>query len=100
MTDPVVADDGHTYERSAIEQWFKDHNTSPVTRECVSNRLVNNYAIRSQLLEAGFPVAKPVANRPVYVKPVSVRPVRPFKRHFNIGEFIKELEAIEMRYED
>jgi hypothetical protein len=23
MTDPVVADDGHTYERHAIEAWIK-----------------------------------------------------------------------------
>jgi pyridoxal/pyridoxine/pyridoxamine kinase len=23
MTDPVVADDGHTYQRQAIEEWIK-----------------------------------------------------------------------------
>jgi pyridoxal/pyridoxine/pyridoxamine kinase len=23
MTDPVVADDGHTYQREAIEEWIK-----------------------------------------------------------------------------
>ena len=84
MTDPVVADDGHTYERSAIEQWFKDHNTSPVTRERMSNRLVNNYAMRSHLSEAGFTVAKPVANRPVSIKPVSVQPVRPGLINYDI----------------
>jgi hypothetical protein len=56
MKDPVFADDGHTYERSAIEKWLNDYNTSPVTREYMSNRLVTNYNVRSQLSEVGFPV--------------------------------------------
>ncbi len=29
--DPVCAADGHTYERSAIEQWLRTHDTSPMT---------------------------------------------------------------------
>ena len=32
MVDPVVAMDGFTYERYAIERWFRDHNTSPMTQ--------------------------------------------------------------------
>ena len=31
MEDPVVAADGYTYERYAIEKWFKEHDTSPMT---------------------------------------------------------------------
>ena len=31
MTDPVLTVDGQTYERSAIEEWLKTHDTSPVT---------------------------------------------------------------------
>ena len=31
MTDPVITEDGFTYERSAIEHWLKDHDTSPKT---------------------------------------------------------------------
>ena len=27
--DPVVAVDGHTYERAAIEKWFQSKTTSP-----------------------------------------------------------------------
>ena len=26
MEDPVICVDGNTYERSAIEKWFKNHN--------------------------------------------------------------------------
>ena len=31
MTDPVIAADGHTYERRAIEAWFGRAHTSPTT---------------------------------------------------------------------
>ena len=30
MTDPVIDPDGNTYERVAIENWIKDHSTSPI----------------------------------------------------------------------
>jgi hypothetical protein len=33
MSDPVVAADGHTYERRMIEMWLRPNNTSPMTRE-------------------------------------------------------------------
>lgn len=41
--DPVVAIDGNTYERSAIEEWFKNNDTSPLTNlPLESKRLVPN----------------------------------------------------------
>lgn len=34
MRDPVIAADGHTYDREAIEMWLRNHDTSPkVTNE-------------------------------------------------------------------
>jgi hypothetical protein len=33
MTDPVCTCDGHSYERSAILQWFKSNQTSPRTNQ-------------------------------------------------------------------
>eukprot|EP00803_Ostreobium_quekettii_P006880 evm.model.scf_64.7 EVM.evm.TU.scf_64.7 scf_64:63979-68538(-) len=33
MTDPVIAADGHTYEKAAILSWFSKHTTSPMTNE-------------------------------------------------------------------
>jgi hypothetical protein len=30
MTDPVIDPDGNSYERSAIENWLKQHATSPI----------------------------------------------------------------------
>ncbi|CAF1459470.1 unnamed protein product [Rotaria sordida] len=31
--DPVLAQDGHTYERNAIEEWIRRHGTSPMTAQ-------------------------------------------------------------------
>ena len=37
MTDPVIASDGHTYERKAILSWFSKHTTSPMTNKELPN---------------------------------------------------------------
>lgn len=29
MRDPVIAADGHTYDREAVEMWLRNHDTSP-----------------------------------------------------------------------
>ena len=48
MKDPVIAADGHTYERAAIEGWFKNKDTSPVTNLKLPNKnLIPNYKIKS-----------------------------------------------------
>ena len=50
MADPVVANDGHSYERAAIAHWLATHNTSPQTREpMVSRELVPNHALRARI---------------------------------------------------
>lgn len=48
MTDPVIAADGHTYEKGAIHAWLQHHDTSPVTGERLAHmHLVDNSVIRS-----------------------------------------------------
>lgn len=48
--DPVTAPDGHTYERSAIEEWLKSNTTSPLTGEAMpAGELRTSYAMRSLL---------------------------------------------------
>jgi sugar lactone lactonase YvrE len=50
MDDPVVAADGHTYNRVDIENWLKHHNTSPHTNEeFESKALIPNIAMRRQI---------------------------------------------------
>ena len=44
--------DGHTYERSAIEQWLENHNTSPETGlELDSKQLIPCHRLRSLIRE-------------------------------------------------
>lgn len=52
IMDPVVAVDGHTYEREAIEKWFQGRDTSPKTNEKLPSKiLIPNRAIRSQIID-------------------------------------------------
>jgi hypothetical protein len=50
MFDPVVASDGRTYERNAIQTWLSTKNTSPMTKEPIIDKtLRTNWAIRSAI---------------------------------------------------
>lgn len=51
FVDPVVAADGESYERAAIEQWLLQHGAvSPATGVALDTTdLVSNYALRSTL---------------------------------------------------
>eukprot|EP00929_Paragymnodinium_shiwhaense_P019701 TRINITY_DN13340_c0_g1_i1.p1 TRINITY_DN13340_c0_g1~~TRINITY_DN13340_c0_g1_i1.p1 ORF type:complete len:230 (+),score=23.36 TRINITY_DN13340_c0_g1_i1:90-692(+) len=54
MVEPVIAEDGYTYERSAVMAWFQRHRTSPLTNvQLHSLHLVPNFNIRSQIIAAG-----------------------------------------------
>ena len=47
MADPVIAADGHSYERGAIEVWLQKHDTSPVNSHVMPHkRVVPNISIR------------------------------------------------------
>jgi DNA-binding beta-propeller fold protein YncE len=51
MDDPVVASDGHTYNREDIQKWFKEHDTSPHTNEPFEDKVLRpNLAIRKQII--------------------------------------------------
>jgi hypothetical protein len=50
MMDPVVAADGHTYERRAIEIWLAQSDRSPLTNSPLSSRALQpNWLVRSML---------------------------------------------------
>ena len=50
--EPVVAEDGHTYERDAIKKWLENHNTSPLTNKMLySKRLIPNHNLHAQMIE-------------------------------------------------
>jgi len=51
MRDPVIAEDGHTYEKDAIENWLEKSLTSPMTRQPISPaKLIPNLALK-QLID-------------------------------------------------
>ena len=49
MGDPVIAADGHSYERKAIKKWFK---VSLVTRNFTLRAAINSY-VNQQLRDGG-----------------------------------------------
>ena len=52
MREPVLAADGRTYERDAIEQWLASNSTSPMTREPMeSTKLLPNLALKTLIRE-------------------------------------------------
>ena len=55
FVDPVMCSDGHTYERSAIENWFQANTTSatsPMTNERLESRgLLPNITLRKAIAE-------------------------------------------------
>uniref|UniRef100_A0A7S4JAI2 U-box domain-containing protein n=1 Tax=Odontella aurita TaxID=265563 RepID=A0A7S4JAI2_9STRA len=54
LEDPVVAPDGFTYERLAIEAWLEQNGTSPQTREAMRvEDLVPNRALRGLIEDQG-----------------------------------------------
>ena len=50
MVDPVIAADGHNYERAAFQDWLHHSAMSPVDRKPLKHtRLVTNLAIKNAL---------------------------------------------------
>ncbi len=48
--EPVIAADGHTYERAAMQHWLQHHPTSPVTQALLPHtRLVPNLLIKGAI---------------------------------------------------
>lgn len=54
---PVVASDGHTYDKRSMERWLRRQRTSPMTRELLRAQLFPNraaMAVLQQLTEVGL----------------------------------------------
>ena len=53
MVDPVIAADGHSYERVALEAWLATHRTSPLTGAALEHMHVTpNHRLRSMIESA------------------------------------------------
>ena len=55
MSDPVMAADGQSYERSAIERWLATKSTSPMTGEALVQSFLapnhQHHTLRRQIRE-------------------------------------------------
>jgi hypothetical protein len=50
MKDPVICEDGNSYERSAITDWLTRRQTSPLTNEPMSpNIMIGNRALKEAI---------------------------------------------------
>jgi len=50
LVEPVIAADGYTYERAAVQLWLQNHETSSVTSAKLAHtRLVPNVIIKSAI---------------------------------------------------
>jgi TPR repeat protein len=47
--DPVMAEDGNVYERSAIEEWLKQQHKSPVTNLAMGTRLLPALRVKNMI---------------------------------------------------
>ena len=54
MRDPVLASDGHSYERDAIERWLINHRTSPLTGRVMPNATVINVYGSTEVIEGSI----------------------------------------------
>merc|ERR1711951_199398 len=51
IQDPVIAFDGRSYEREAIEKYLRKHNKSPVTEaEAITTMVFPNHDLRSRII--------------------------------------------------
>jgi len=52
MTDPVIAKDGHTYERNNIVEWFRERLSSPLTNQhLTSDELTPNHTLKKVIAD-------------------------------------------------
>ena len=50
MTEPMVAADGHTYEKDQIVKWLQKHDTSPMTGLKLKKRiLIHNLTLKKAI---------------------------------------------------
>ena len=51
FNSPVLADDGKFYEKAFIQEWLEKHDTSPLTRQKISNKLIVSEEFNEMLKE-------------------------------------------------
>ena len=50
MSDPVMAADGHAYERTAMERWLATKSTSPMTGEALEHTFLSTIHVLRRMI--------------------------------------------------
>lgn len=83
--DPVIAQDGHTYEKQHIQQWLQSHATSPMTRQPISSTsLIPNIALRNSIEQI---MKRLNENNTPYVLPTSNEVIVPSEINSHLNAF-------------
>jgi hypothetical protein len=91
MNEPVIAPDGHTYERKAIVKCLTTSGLSPMTRETMNvDSLIPNRALKSQIERLKSAAAPPPLDRSLPVPALDYKP----KLVCLIGDLSGSMDAV------
>jgi serine/threonine protein kinase len=92
--DPVVGDDGHTYERKVIINWLTKNQTSPLTGQPMNiSSLRTNYTVK-KMIEELKSIEQLQQTQYQFQLDVEIRKIRPRPLFQGFGKSIYEVEWI------
>ena len=102
LTEPVVATDGYTYEKSAIEAYFDSGKTmSPITgEEIVDKSLIPNKTLRSLILSNSVKKLEELQQKYLETKAENIVILNSSKKASEILKTLRNTETILKQYKD
>jgi serine/threonine protein kinase len=92
--DPVIGDDGHTYERKVITEWLTKNQISPLTGQPMNiNSLRTNYAVKKMIEELKSVEQLPLTKYQFQLD-VDIRKTKPKPLYQAPGKSVYEVEWI------
>ncbi len=87
IIDPVIASDGHTYERVAIEEWFKTNDTSPFNIHLPHKYLNHSIDIKNRI--HNFLKEHPQYINKQFFEDIKYGDLKVITKHLNLGVNLK-----------
>ncbi len=102
LTDPVVAADGYTYERSAIEEYFNSGKTvSPITGEEITDKtLIPNKTLKSLILNKSLKKLEELSAKYMEMKAENIASVKPGSVAKDILANLQKVDSILKAYKE
>ena len=86
--EPVIAADGHIYEKTAIERWLSNNNTSPLTNQVLENKILQKIHIINRILNDTI-TEKPQIKNEQYEKEYTYQDAEKFIKEKKYDELLK-----------